>query len=255
MAMSRRSLLKVVPHGTQIIEKLKNDEDYYGEYGQQFLSNSNIYNLLKFPKLFRVPQPKSKAMLEGSYFHTAMLEPEKLKDYQIIDVASRSTKAYKEACPEGEILLLQKEKEHLDKLIDTMKDNLEMYDEIYAEGNEFEVPAVDTIMGNEWKGKADIITEDYVIDIKTTNDMSKFMYSCKTYNYDSQAYLYQRFFNRPLRFFVIDKQSFQLGIYDCSANFVEGGKNKVEKATEIYNKFFSNDKSHDINNYIHKEVL
>ena len=97
--------------------------------------------------------------------------------------------------------------------------------------------------------------EDYVIDIKTTNDMSKFMYSCKTYNYDSQAYLYQRFFNRPLRFFVIDKQSFQLGIYDCSANFVEGGKNKVEKATEIYNKFFSNDKSHDINNYIHKEVL
>ena len=143
----------------------------------------------------------------------------------------------------------------MDKLIDTMKDNLEMYDEIYAEGNEFEVPAVDTIMGNEWKGKADIITEDYVIDIKTTNDMSKFMYSCKTYNYDSQAYLYQRFFNRPLRFFVIDKQSFQLGIYDCSANFVEGGKNKVEKATEIYNKFFSNDKSHDINNYIHKEVL
>ena len=194
-------------------------------------------------------------MLEGSYFHTAMLEPEKLKDYQIIDVASRSTKAYKEACPEGEILLLQKEKEHLDKLIDTMKDNLEMYDEIYAEGNEFEVPAVDTIMGNEWKGKADIITEDYVIDIKTTNDMSKFMYSCKTYNYDSQAYLYQRLFNRPLRFFVIDKQSFQLGIYACSANFVEGGKNKVEKATEIYNKFFSNDKSHDINNYIHTEVL
>ena len=90
---------------------------------------------------------------------------------------------------------------------------------------------------------------------KTTNDMSKFMYSCKTYNYDSQAYLYQRFFNKPLRFFVIDKQSFQLGIYDCSANFVEGGKNKVEKATEIYNKFFSDDKSHDINNYIHKEVL
>ena len=32
-------------------------------------------------------------------------------------------------------------------------------------------------------------------------------------------------------------------------------KNKVEKATEIYNKFFSDDKSHDINNYIHKEVL
>ena len=215
-------------NGAQIIEKLRNDEDYYGEYGQQFLSNSNIYNLLKFPKLFRVSQPKTKAMLEGSYFHTAMLEPEKLKDYQVIDIASRSTKAYKEACPEGEILLLQKEKEHLDNLVNTMQDNLEIFDVIYAEGNEFEVPAIQSI---------------------------KFMYSCKTYNYDSQAYLYQRFFNRPLRFYVIDKQSLQLGIYDCSANFIEGGKNKVEKATEIYNKFFSNDKSHDINNYIHKEVL
>tara|TARA_R110002153_G_scaffold197711_2_gene351241 strand:- start:1250 stop:1987 length:738 start_codon:yes stop_codon:yes gene_type:complete len=237
------------------LENLKDDNMYYGDFGQQYLSNSNIYNLLKFPKLFRVPQPKTKPMIEGSYFHTAMLEPDKLKDYQVIDVASRSTKAYKEACPEGDILLLQKEKDHLDNLVNTMQDNLEIFDVIYAEGNEFEIPAIQSIMGNDWKGKADIITDDFVIDIKTTNDISKFMYSCKTYNYDSQAYLYQRFFNRPLRFYVIDKQSFQLGIYDCSANFIEGGKNKVEKATEIYNKFFSNDKSHDINNYIHKEIL
>jgi|TARA_R110001606_G_scaffold383677_1_gene546062 hypothetical protein len=250
-----RSILKVVPHGTQIIEKLKNDEDYYGEYGQQFLSNSNIYNLLRFPKLFRVPQPKTKAMLEGSYFHTAILEPEKLKDYQVIDVASRSTKTYKDACPEEEIFLLQKEKEHLDKLVNIMQDNLEMFDTIYEKGNEFELPIVSQVMGNMWKGKADIITKNFVIDIKTTSDISKFMYSCKTYNYDSQAYLYQRFFNKPLRFFVICKQTFQLGIYDCSPHFVEGGKNKVEKATEVYNKFFSNEKSHDINNYIHKEIL
>ena len=26
----------------QIIQRLKNDEDYYGEFGQQFLSNSDI---------------------------------------------------------------------------------------------------------------------------------------------------------------------------------------------------------------------
>ena len=54
-----KSILKVVPHGTQIIEKLKNDEDYYGEYGQQFLSNSDILNLLKFPEKFKVSQPKT----------------------------------------------------------------------------------------------------------------------------------------------------------------------------------------------------
>lgn len=239
----------------QIVKKLTDDSMYYGEFGKQFLSNSDILNLLKFPEKFKVPQAKTKAMVEGNYFHTAILEPEKLKNFQVIDVASRSTKAYKEACGEEEILLLQKEKVHLDSLIDKMQSNLEMFDEIYKEGNKYEVPQICEIMGNTWKGKADIVTDEFVIDIKTTNDISKFYWSCMNYNYDSQAYLYQRFFNKPLRFFVIDKQSFQLGVYDCSANFIEGGKNKVEKATEIYNKFYSNEKTHNIHNYIHKEIL
>ena len=33
----------------EIIERLRNDEDYYGEYGNQFLSNSHIGKLLKNP--------------------------------------------------------------------------------------------------------------------------------------------------------------------------------------------------------------
>ena len=238
-----------------IVNKLKDDSMYYGEYGQQFLSNSDVLNLLKFPDKFKVPQAKTKAMLEGNYFHTAMLEPKKLKNFKVVDVASRSTKAYKEVCGEDEILLLTKEQEHLNSLIDKMQSNLEMFDEIYKGGNEFEVPIISQVMGNMWKGKADIVTDEFVIDIKTTNDMSKFYYSCMNYNYDSQAYLYQRFFNKPLRFYVIDKQSLQMGIYDCSPNFIEGGKNKVEKATEVYNKFFSNEKTHNILNYIHKETL
>ena len=77
----------------QIISNLTDDNKYYGEYGQQFLSNSDILNLLKFPEKFKVPQPKTKAMVEGSYFHTAILEPNKIKDFKIIDVASRSTKS------------------------------------------------------------------------------------------------------------------------------------------------------------------
>ena len=35
----------------KIIEKLKQDEHYYGDYGKQFLSNSDISILLKNPKL------------------------------------------------------------------------------------------------------------------------------------------------------------------------------------------------------------
>ena len=35
----------------EIIDKLKQDEHYYGDYGKQFLSNSDISILLKNPRL------------------------------------------------------------------------------------------------------------------------------------------------------------------------------------------------------------
>ena len=33
----------------EILQRLKNDEDYYGKFGKQFLSNSDIYHLLNNP--------------------------------------------------------------------------------------------------------------------------------------------------------------------------------------------------------------
>ena len=241
----------------EILERLKNDEDYYGQFGRQYLSNSDIFNLLRNPTQFRVPQTKTKPMLEGSYFHTKMLEPQKLDQFEIIDSSTRSTKKYKEVCPEGEIILLLKEKENLDYLCDIMTSNMEMCDYMYAEGNEFEIPAIQSIMSLDWKGKADIINhrDDLIIDIKTSSDMDKFMYSAKTYNYDSQAYIYQRLFGKQLVFFVIDKSNGKLGIFECSAEFLENGKNKVEQAIEVYHKFYSDEATEDITNYIHRQTL
>ena len=142
------------PHAI-VIDKLQDSSNYYGEYGKNYLSYSDIIILLKAPDSFKKPVVKTKAMIEGSYFHTAMLEPDYLEEYKIVDVASRSTKAYKEMCKEGDILLLKKEELHMTSLVEKMKGNLEMYDEIYAEGNEFEKPEVTQIMNNMWKGKAD----------------------------------------------------------------------------------------------------
>jgi len=244
----------VDPHAV-VLDKLQDNSYYYGEYGKNYLSYSDIIILLKSPDSFKKPVIKTKAMIEGSYFHTAMLEPDYLEEYKIVDVASRSTKAYKEVCESGDILLLKKEQLHINSLVERMKGNLEMYDEIYAEGNEFEKPEVTQIMNNMWKGKADIITKDLVIDLKTCNDITKFEYSAKTYNYDAQAYIYQRLFGKPMRFFVIDKQTLRLAIYDCSPTFVENGQRKVEQATEIYEKFYSDEATHDISTYIHRETL
>ena len=56
-------------------------------------------------------------------------------------------------------------------------------------------------------------------------------------------------------FYVVDKTTFELGIYHPSQAFLMGGKEKVEKAIEVYNKFYSKDAEEDIENYIIKEIL
>ena len=80
----------------EIINRLKNDEDYYGSFGKQYLSNSDIQTLLSNPLALHKDRVMSSAFLVGGYFHTAILEPDKLKKYKIIKSSSRNTKMYKE---------------------------------------------------------------------------------------------------------------------------------------------------------------
>jgi len=242
---------------TNIIEKLQNDADYYGDYGKQFLSNSDIGDLLYNPKNFKKNSETTKALIEGSYFHTAMLEPNKLPDFQIVDASSRNTNIYKDAVKEsgGSMLLLRSEADELNNIVNIMKGNLHFYDNIYAQGNQFEVPNVKEIYGAMWKGKADIVGTDMIIDIKTTSSINDFRYNAKKYNYDSQAYLYQEFFGKPMVFYVIDKTTGMLGEYNCSDDFLESGRIKVISAVDQYNKFFGKDAWADINSYIIEEEL
>tara|TARA_R110000737_G_scaffold7974_6_gene23130 strand:- start:23 stop:760 length:738 start_codon:yes stop_codon:yes gene_type:complete len=241
----------------EILKHLDDDSKYYGEFGKQFLSNSDIGKLLKNPTQFRVNQEMTKPMLEGRYFHTKILEPQKIGDFIEVDVTSRNTVKYKEAIKEGEMLLLTKEREHLDFLCTKMTSNMEMFDYIYDDGNEFEIPEIQKIMSLDWKGKADIVNHNkgLLVDIKTSGDIDKFMYSAKTYNYDSQAYIYQRLFDKPLIFLVIDKRTARLGIFECSDSFLRGGQEKVEQAVEVYQKYFSNEATEDIHSYIHRQIL
>tara|TARA_R100001244_G_scaffold45484_2_gene40915 strand:+ start:886 stop:1632 length:747 start_codon:yes stop_codon:yes gene_type:complete len=238
------------------LDKLKNDELYYGEFGQQWLSNSDVYSLLKDPKSFRQPKDQTKAMLEGRYFHTALLEPNKLSQYKVVDFTSRNTKGYKDLLEkEGKMMLLQKEKENLNKMIEVINNNEEMSTQINNLSNQYETPMIKNIMGVGWKGKADIVCEDKLIDIKTSSSISDFRYSARKYNYDSQAYIYQELFNKPLEFFVIDKNTFQLGVFVPGDEFIIRGKEKVEQALFMYNTFFSKDSREDINQFIHHEML
>ena len=226
----------------QIIAKLKQDEHYYGDYGKQFLSNSDISVLLKNPSLLREDKPKTTAMVIGGYFHTAILEPDKLKSFKIIQSSTRNTKAYKEMSG-GEICLLQHEVDKIELMQEAIMDNKICKELINGNNVEYEIPGYTEILGNNWKGKADIINHDekLIIDLKTTSDIDKFKWSASKFNYDSQAYIYSSLFGYEMLFMVIDKQTLQIGLFDCSPDFYRSGEDKVRKATDAYDLFYKTD--------------
>lgn len=226
----------------EIIEKLREDEHYYGTFGSQFLSNSNIKTLMENPLQLGAPQPPNPNFAIGGYFHTAILEPGKLGNFKIVDASTRSTKKYKEEA-NGEMCLLAHEVVNLDIMIETMLDNNVCRDLIKGKNVEYEVPAFTEIEGNMWKGKADIVNHDekLIIDLKTTGDLDGFRWSAKKFNYDSQAYVYKRLFGYDMMFIAIDKKTHQIGIYDCSEEFYERGYQKLVKATEVYDLFYKTD--------------
>ena len=223
----------------EILEKLRNDEDYYGDFGRKFLSASDIGVLLKNPLAYGQPSKQTSAFLVGSYFHTAILEPDKLKKFKIIPSSTRNTKAYKEMSG-GELCLLQHEVDAIELLSDTMLANDVCKGLIRDSNTEYETPAIAKIEGEMWKGKADIVNhnEKLVVDLKTTADITRFKWSASKYNYDSQAYIYRMLFGYDMLFIVIDKNTHQLGLFDCSAEFYEKGKDKVQRAVEAYRLFY-----------------
>jgi len=239
----------------EILDKLRNDEDYYGEFGQQFLSNSNISTLLTNPLALKEPTEKSPALLVGGYFHTAILEPEKLFNFKVINTTTRNTNVYKEMSG-GEMCLLQHEADKTEALVDRIMSN-EICRSLIRDGNvEYEVPGIIELFGNMWKGKADILNHDekLIIDLKTTSNINEFKWSAKKYNYNSQAYIYSKMFGYEMVFLVIDKNTQQIGIFDCSPDFYNRGEDKVKQASEVYDIFYK-DPNFVVENYFINETL
>jgi hypothetical protein len=227
----------------KILQKLKIDEDYYGEFGNQFLSNSHVGRLLKDPLNAFEPSKPSPAFLIGGYFHTCILEPDKLEKFKVVKASTRNTKAYKDVAG-GELCLLEREVDMIELMRDKVMSNDICRDLILGSDFErtvdYEVPMITELFGNKWKGKADIVNHDekLIIDLKTTADIEKFQWSASKYNYDSQAYIYSKLFGYEFLFIAIDKNTHQIGVFDCSPQFYERGEDKVRKASEAYDLFY-----------------
>ena len=226
----------------EVLKALEDDTNYYGDFGKKYLSNSDISTLLTNPLALGKGLAPRPAFLVGGYFHTAILEPEKLKKFKIVEATTRNTKAYKEIS-DGEMCLLKHEVDQIELMTEKMLSNEVCRDLIRLGEVEYEQPGITELEGHMWKGKADIVNHDekLIIDLKTTADITKFKYSASKYNYDSQAYIYSKLFGYEMLFIVIDKNTHQIGIFDCSPEFYARGKDKVERAVQAYELFYKSE--------------
>ena len=230
----------------ELKEKAYDDEFYYGYLGKYALSSTSIKHLLSSPKTYynilQYGSQQSQALRDGWLFHTCVLEPHVFEEQIFVNVQSKNTKKYKEMS-DGEICLLQHEVDKIELMTEAIMDNKICGSLIMGTDgklNDFEVPGVTEIFGNKWKGKADIINhnEQLVIDLKTTSDIDRFRWSASKFNYDSQAYIYSNLFGYEMLFMVIDKETHQIGLFDCSPDFYKSGEEKVRKATDAYDLFY-----------------
>jgi hypothetical protein len=139
--------------------------------------------------------------------------------------------------------LLKHEVDQIEVMTEKMLNNEVCRDLIRSGNVEYERPEITELEGQMWKGKADIVNHDekLIIDLKTTADITKFKYSASKYNYDSQAYIYSKLFGYEMLFIAIDKNTHQIGIFDCSPEFYARGEDKVKRAVEAYELFYKSE--------------
>tara|TARA_R110002153_G_scaffold271547_2_gene439016 strand:+ start:1061 stop:1837 length:777 start_codon:yes stop_codon:yes gene_type:complete len=243
-----------------ILEKMIDDKFYYGHLGDKVLSYSNIKMLLESPKKFKYVMkygsPETQALRDGKLVHTAVLEPHKISDLNFVDTSTKRTKKWTLAVNEfgKENTFTQKELASAERIADALTKNKVAMG--LMNKAQTEVPAMKMFNGLPVRGKADILREDTVIDLKTTAvGIKNFEYVIDKYDYDLQAYLYTQLYDVPnFTFLVVDKGTLDIGQFPVGPETFAKGKAKFEAGLELYNAFFV-EKYVDLNEYVYVKQL
>ena len=182
----------------ELLERMLDDTFYYGELNTLALSSSSLKQLLSSPKTYnfslKYGSEESAALRAGALFHWAVLEPEKFAAQKFVEVQSRNTKKFKEAKEEFGKVFTAKERSEAERLVDAFYRN-EHAKELITKAD-FEIPAIDNVLGMPFRGKADVLGTNRIVDLKTTTDIKGFSYSANKYGYDVQCYLYCNLFKK-----------------------------------------------------------
>ena len=242
----------------EILANMFDDEFYYSHLGKHALSSSSLKTILKSPKTYRNvikygdPSGDSPALSLGKLAHWMLLEPHKIDQLHFIDASTKNTKIYKEAKEFHDEVFLTKERKATERITDAVLRNEAALK--LLSNSEFEVPEIAMLEGLPFRGKADIIQGDTIIDYKTSSELKNFRYSADKYGYDLQAYMYLRLFNKKkFTFLVVDKGSTDIAIFETSEDFINKGKDKFYTAVENYKYFFED--NNDLDQYVMRGIL
>jgi hypothetical protein len=169
----------------EILTQMYDDNFYYGHLGKHALSSSSLKMILKSPKTYRNvtkygdPNADSPALSAGRLAHWMVLEPHKIDELHFVEASTKNTKIYKEAKEKYGEVFLNKERKAAERLTDAVLRNEAALELI--QGSEFEIPAIEMIEGLPFRGKADIIKGNVIIDYKTSADLSSSISMGTTY--------------------------------------------------------------------------
>jgi hypothetical protein len=259
-----------------LIENLSSEE-YHGR--ENTYSSSQLKDLLDDPDLFykkyvakTIEREETPAFDIGTYFHTAILEPHKLKlDCAVFEGIRRGKEwdKFKED-NKGKAIITKSEFETAKKLIESVKNSpmamgrigrgnpeISTFLDLFVCGSDIYCLDNDSILGKfGWekakkfpfkgtkitmKARADLLAEDFILDLKSTTGNAKSEYSMRSkisnYNYDLSASLYLDLFTastgKTVSEFVwvfASKDYFNSKTYIASEDNILVGRAKWKKA-------------------------
>ena len=248
-------------HEEDILREMHSDEFYYGHLGQHALSSSSLKKLLESPKSYYSSLQRSedkKQFIAGRLIHLMLLEPEKVINLHVIDGVRRGKK-YDDAIEEYGYHNVYTKSEYYSavRVTDALRNNDHV--SFILSDLDFEVPGIGEIDGLAFRAKADAIAKDrsIIYDLKTTSDIYSWERSAVWFKYSLQAELYRRIFGADeMVFIVVDKETLDIGIFDCSNQFYQEGASLIQQAIEIYRENFLTDNTEELlRNYVIRGLL
>lgn len=234
------------------------NEEYHADL--EHYSSSQVKDAISDPEYFHkkyilkeIPRKSNPAFDIGTYYHTAILEPETLEDECVVyrDSKIRSGKKWTEfkEANEGKVILTVSELAQAENLIKaTQASDIAM--DLVSTGTS-ELSCFATLMGTKIRVRADTINinSGYISDLKSTTGSAKDTKSIQgkiaNFNYDMSAALYIDTFNahygseviRDFYWIFASKDYGNCKTYKASKKMLEVGRAKYRRGLQQIKKY------------------